>query len=104
MDQLEEIVKLAAQPLPERVDGIVLVAKFTSADPSKNCRDTEADYERLARKNPATLFLRCFGEYENADLLFGQAQVTVFPTYDLFYRGAYTKGAVLLTHPFRLVL
>jgi hypothetical protein len=89
MDQLEEIVKLAAQPLPERVDGIVLVAKFTSADPAKNCRDTEADYERLARKNPATLFLRCFGEYENAELLFGQAQVTVFPTYDLFYRGAY---------------
>ena len=85
-DQLQEIVQLAAQPLPERPDGIVTVAKFTSAA-SEDCRATEAEYERLARKNPATLFLRCFAEYENADILLGQANVAVWPTFDLFYRG-----------------
>lgn len=89
MDQLEEIVSLAAQPLPERPDGIVLVAKYTSASKESDvaCRTTEAEYERLARKHPATLFLRCFREYDNADLLHGQAGVTVLPTFDLFYRG-----------------
>jgi hypothetical protein len=45
-EQLEEIVKLAAQPLPERPDGIVTVAKFTSAT-RDDCRTTEAEYERL---------------------------------------------------------
>lgn len=86
MDQLQEIVKLASQPLPERPDGIVAVAKYTSAS-SKDCIATEAEYERLARKNPATLFLRCFAEYENSNILLGQAAVTVFPTFDFFYGG-----------------
>lgn len=86
MDQLEEIVKLAALPLPERPDGIVAVAKYTSAA-SDDCRTTEAEYERLARKNPSTIFLRCFSEYDDAALLLGQAQVSVLPTFDLFYGG-----------------
>jgi hypothetical protein len=85
-DQLEEIVKLAAQPMPERPDGIVCVCRYTSAA-SGDCRATEAEYERLARKNPATIFLRCFAEYQDAALLHGQAKVTIFPTFDLFYRG-----------------
>jgi hypothetical protein len=85
-EQLEEIVGLAAQSLPGRPDGIVTVAKFTSAQ-SDSCRSTEAEYERVARANPATLFLRCFKEYESSEILFGQAQVTVLPTFDLFYRG-----------------
>lgn len=84
MDQLEEIVKLASAALPERPDGIVTVAKFTSASTEKNnnnnARSTEAEYERLARANPATLFLRAFAEYENSDILFGTAQVSVIPT------------------------
>jgi hypothetical protein len=85
-DQLAEIVRLASQPLPERPDGIVTVAKFTKAsDPS--CRTTEAEYERLARNNPATLFLRCFGEYPDAEIVFGQASVTILPTFDIFYGG-----------------
>jgi hypothetical protein len=84
--ELEEIVQLAAQPLPERPDGIVTVAKYTAAS-SDDCRATEAEYERMARANPATVFLRCFKEYENTELLFGQAQVTVLPTFDLFYQG-----------------
>lgn len=86
MEQLEEIVKLAALPLPERPDGIVAVAKFTSAS-SADRRAREAEYERLARAHPATIFLRCFAEYDQAALLLGQAQVTVLPTYDFFYRG-----------------
>lgn len=88
MEQLEEIVQLASQPLPERPDGIVLVAKFTSATTGP-CRDTEAEYERLARQNPSSLFLRCFAEYENAPLLMGQAAVTTLPTFDLFYGGTF---------------
>lgn len=40
----------------------------------------------MARKNPATLFLRSFMEYENADLLFSTAQVSVIPTFDIFYQ------------------
>lgn len=80
------MVKLAAQPIVERPDGIVLVAKFTKAS-AIDCRATEAEYERMARQNPATIFLRCFAEYENASILTGQAGVTVWPTFDLFYRG-----------------
>ncbi|GKY94874.1 hypothetical protein MPSEU_000452300 [Mayamaea pseudoterrestris] len=85
-EQLEEIVSLAAQSMPQRPDGIVTVAKFTSAS-DDGCRSTEAEYERCARRNPASLFLRCFKEYENSGILFGQAQVTVLPTFDLFYLG-----------------
>ena len=85
-EQLEEIVKLAAQPLPERPDGIVAVAKYTSAT-LDSCRTTEAEYERLARDNPASIFLRCFQEYDNADILIGKANIQNWPTFDLFYGG-----------------
>ena len=85
-EQLEEIVKLAANPLPERPDGIVAVAKFTSAQ-LEECKSTEAEYERLARDNPATIFLRCFAEYQNSDILIGKANVQNWPTFDIFYQG-----------------
>jgi hypothetical protein len=84
-EQLEDIVDLAAKSLPERPDGIVAVAKFTSTNPE--CSSTEASYERLARDNPATIFLRCFKEMEFADNLLQRAQVEVFPTFDVFYKG-----------------
>mmetsp|Transcript_20501 Transcript_20501/g.42959 ORF Transcript_20501/g.42959 Transcript_20501/m.42959 type:complete len:182 (-) Transcript_20501:198-743(-) len=86
MEQLEEIVKLSSMPLPERPDGIVTVAKFTSAL-SEDAKATEAEYERMARRNPASLHLRCFAEYDNANIMFGQADVTVLPTFDIFYAG-----------------
>ena len=85
-DQLEDIVKLAGQPLPERPDGILVVAKYTSMD--EDCRSTEASYERLARANPATLFLRSFREMEDAGSLFQRASIEVLPTCDVFYKGA----------------
>ncbi|KAL3936323.1 MAG: hypothetical protein SGBAC_008338 [Bacillariaceae sp.] len=85
-EELEEIVQLASQPIPERPDGIVCVVKYTSSS-RPECITTEADYERLARGNPATIFLRCFQEYESADLLFGKADVQNFPTFDVFYGG-----------------
>eukprot|EP00568_Trieres_chinensis_P002214 CAMPEP_0183290810 /NCGR_PEP_ID=MMETSP0160_2-20130417/401_1 /TAXON_ID=2839 ORGANISM="Odontella Sinensis, Strain Grunow 1884" /NCGR_SAMPLE_ID=MMETSP0160_2 /ASSEMBLY_ACC=CAM_ASM_000250 /LENGTH=252 /DNA_ID=CAMNT_0025451479 /DNA_START=71 /DNA_END=829 /DNA_ORIENTATION=+ len=85
-EDLEEIVKLTARPLPERPDGIVCVCKFTSAE-RPDCVRNEAEYERMARDSPATCFLRCFEEYEGADGLFAQAQVTSLPTFDLFYGG-----------------
>ena len=79
---------MASFPLPERPDGIVTIVKYTSASASnENCRTTESEYERLARKHPSTLFLRCFAEYDDADILFGQASVVVWPTFDIFYRG-----------------
>lgn len=87
-DQLQEVVKLASLPLPERPDGIVAIAKFTKAS-VQDCRDTEAEYERMARRNPSTIFLRCFAEYVNAELVCGQAGVVVWPTFDLFYRGTF---------------
>lgn len=83
--QLEDIVTLASQPLPERPDGVLVVAKYTSLDEDQ--RATEASYERLARENPATLFLRCFREMEDADSLFQRASIEVLPTFDLFYKG-----------------
>jgi hypothetical protein len=61
-------------------------AKYTSKT-RLECRSTEAEYERIARQNPATVFLRCFEEYENAELLFGQANIQNFPTFDVFYGG-----------------
>jgi hypothetical protein len=78
---------MSSLPLPERPDGIVTVVKYTSALPSEGSRGTEAEYERLARKNPSTLFLRCFAEYENAEMIFGQAGIVIRPTFDVFYRG-----------------
>jgi len=85
-DQLEDIVNLASKPLPDRPEGIVVIAKFTSST-NPDCRATEASYERLARDNPATLFLRCFQEFEDAQSLFTRAAVEVVPTYDVFYKG-----------------
>ena len=85
-EELNEIVQLAGQPIPERPDGIVCVAKYTSAT-REECKATEAEYERMARENPATIFLRCFEEYENSHLLFGQANVQTWPTFDVFYGG-----------------
>jgi hypothetical protein len=85
-DELEEIVQLASQPIPERPDGIVVVAKFSSVS-RLECTATEAEYERLARNNPATIFLRCMEEYENAHILLGQVDVQVWPTHDIFYGG-----------------
>ena len=85
-EQLVEIVQLASQPIPERPDGIVCVAKFTSAS-RLECRSTEPDYERVARMNPATIFLRCFEEYDDSATMFGQADIQNFPTYDIFYGG-----------------
>lgn len=79
-------MNLASKPLPERPDGIVAVAKFTSAD-NQDCRATEASYERLARDNPATIFLRCFKEFENAESLFNRASVGTLPCFDVFYKG-----------------
>ncbi|MGK3746867.1 MAG: hypothetical protein ACI90V_013730 [Bacillariaceae sp.] len=74
IEELENIVKLASQSIPERPDGIVVVAKYSSVT-REECRATEAEYERFARANPASLFLRCMEEYENSDLLFGQVDV-----------------------------
>lgn len=85
-NELEEIVQLASQPIPERPDGIVCVVKYSSTM-REDCRATEADYERLARANPATIFLRCMQEYDNADLLLGQVNIQNWPTFDVFYGG-----------------
>ena len=87
------MVKLASLPLPERPDGIVAIAKFTKAS-VQDCRTTEAEYERMARRNPSTIFLRCFAEYEDAELVCGQAEVVVWPTFDLFYRGTCMKRSL----------
>jgi hypothetical protein len=87
-DQLDEIVNVASLPLPERPDGIVTIVKYTSASKgNENCRATESEYERLARKHPSTLFLRCFAEYDEAEITFGKASVVVWPTFDVYYRG-----------------
>mmetsp|Transcript_3205 Transcript_3205/g.3727 ORF Transcript_3205/g.3727 Transcript_3205/m.3727 type:complete len:255 (+) Transcript_3205:68-832(+) len=83
---LETIIQLSSQPLPQRPDGIVTVAKYSSAT-RQNCVATEDEYERLARAKPASLFLRCFEEYENAAILFAKANIVNFPTYDVFYGG-----------------
>ena len=85
-EQLEEIVQLASQSLPERPDGIVTVVKYTSST-RENCRATEGQYEPLARKYPSTLFLRTFDDYKDASILFSKAHISNYPTYDLFYGG-----------------
>jgi hypothetical protein len=74
IEELENIVELASQPLPERPDGIVVVVKYSSASRDE-CRATEAEYERFARNNPASIFMRCMEEYENSHLLLEQVDV-----------------------------
>ncbi|KAL3921209.1 MAG: hypothetical protein SGILL_002868 [Bacillariaceae sp.] len=86
-DQLQEIIYLASQPIPERPDGIVVVVKYSSAQ-SDACQSTEAEYERLARANPASIFLRNMKEYENAALLQSQQDVQTLPTHDIYYQGS----------------
>ena len=74
IEELENIVQLASQPIPERPDGIVVVVKYSSASRDE-CRATEAEYERFARNNPASIFMRCMEEFENAHLLLEQVDV-----------------------------
>lgn len=74
IEELENIVQLASLPIPERPDGIVVVAKYSSASRDE-CRATEAEYERFARNNPASIFMRCMEEYENSHLLLEQVDV-----------------------------
>lgn len=62
------------------------IAKYTSST-RKDCVATEGQYERLARDNPASLFLRCFEEFDSSSIVFGKADISVFPTYDIFYGG-----------------
>ena len=64
----------------------MVVAKYTSAV-VESAKATEAEYERLARSNPATIFLRCFREFENIEILLSKAQLNVFPTFDVYYKG-----------------
>jgi hypothetical protein len=78
---------MASMSLPERPDGIVTVAKYTTASLNEYCKATELEYDQLARNHPSTLFLRCYVEYDNTDILLGQSNVVVWPTFDLFYRG-----------------
>jgi len=87
-EDLKEIIKLASNALPSRPDGIVTVAKYTSAT-REPCIATEHQYETLARDNPSSLFLRCFSEYKDADILLSAAKVplTALPIYDVFYGG-----------------
>ena len=74
IEELENIVQLASQPIPERPDGIVVVVKYSSAN-RQECRATEAEYERFARNNPASIFMRCMEEYEGAHLLLEQVDI-----------------------------
>jgi hypothetical protein len=85
-EELQEIVRLASQALPDRPDGIVTVVRFSSLLRS-DCQVTEGEYERLARQNPASIFLRVMQEYDGSDLLLGQANIQNWPTVDVFYRG-----------------
>lgn len=86
IEELENIVQLASLPIPERPDGIVVVVKYSSAS-REECRATEAEYERFARNNPASIFMRCMEEYENSHLLLEQVDVRSWPTTDVFYQG-----------------
>lgn len=78
------------------------VAKFTSAaalrndDGSRLIITAEAEYERMARQNPATVFLQCFRERttiqpqsgsSSSSLVWDQANIVVCPTFDVFYGG-----------------
>eukprot|EP00751_Fragilariopsis_kerguelensis_P029465 CAMPEP_0170928414 /NCGR_PEP_ID=MMETSP0735-20130129/14124_1 /TAXON_ID=186038 /ORGANISM="Fragilariopsis kerguelensis, Strain L26-C5" /LENGTH=255 /DNA_ID=CAMNT_0011329199 /DNA_START=83 /DNA_END=850 /DNA_ORIENTATION=+ len=86
IEELENIVQLASQPIPERPDGIVVVAKYSSVD-REECRATEGEYERFANSNPASLFLRCMEEFDDSHLLLQQVDVRTWPTIDVFYKG-----------------
>jgi len=86
IEELEQIVQLASQSIPERPDGIVVVVKYSSASRAECCA-TEAEYERFARNNPASIFMRCMEEYEDAHLLLEQVNVRSWPTTDIFYQG-----------------
>ena len=87
LDELENLVQLASQPIPERPDGIVVCVQYTS-NSREECLATSMDYERLARNNLATIFLQCVeGKYEESKLLLEQVDVRVWPTCDIFYGG-----------------
>jgi len=85
-EALENIIKLASKPLPERPDGVVCIIRYTS-NTRNDCIATENEYERLASSNPATIFLRCYAEYEGSEIMMARAKVKTWPTFDLFYGG-----------------
>jgi len=85
-EQLGSVIQLASKPLPERPDGICSVIRYTSID-REDCIATEDEYERLARSNPATIFMRCYAEYEGAEIFMARANIQSWPTFDFFYGG-----------------
>jgi hypothetical protein len=79
-------------------DPVAIVSRFGNAQPyvlalhrehglQVRVRESIRCARLLFSSNPATIFLRCFEEYENANLVVGQAQVQTWPTYDFFYQG-----------------
>ncbi|GMH71538.1 hypothetical protein TL16_g05677 [Triparma laevis f. inornata] len=83
---MKSIVDLSSRSLPQRPDGVVLVAKYSSISRTE-CASAEAGYERLAKENPDTLFMRSYEEYEGFDALIATMDVRVLPTWDIYFKG-----------------
>lgn len=80
---LDEIVRLSAQPLPNRPDGVCAVVGYYSL-----AQDTGADEElaRLSEKHPDVIFLRCLLEFAGGEGLAAERGITQTPTFVVYHR------------------
>mmetsp|Transcript_10679 Transcript_10679/g.21972 ORF Transcript_10679/g.21972 Transcript_10679/m.21972 type:complete len:244 (+) Transcript_10679:79-810(+) len=83
VDELQSILSLSSQPMPNRPDGVVVVVKYTSI----SLNNQEGGYISMSRDHPDTLFLRIFKEYDNSDATFAYSSVSSTPTYDIYSSG-----------------
>ena len=106
LEELDTLVQLARRAIPDRPDGIVVVVKYSSFQ-RDDCQATEAEYDRAARTNPASLFLRCWEDDPQAAVLLQQVDVRTWPTIDVFYQGsrvARLEGPPVCSHDLDAVL
>lgn len=90
--ELHEIVKLASRPLPDRPQGMVCVAIYTSNSKNDNYDNNNMEmYETLARNYPGSLFLmntNMNNSINNKFLMSSQAsQTTITTVIDVYARG-----------------
>lgn len=90
-NELHEIVKLASRPLPDRPQGMVCVAIYTSNSKNDNYDNNNVEqYETLARNYPGSLFLmntNMNNSINNKLLLPNSASQTITTIIDVYARG-----------------
>ena len=85
-EDILNVVQLAKKPLPNRPDGVVVCVQYSSSE-DFGCKATDDEFDRLSEKMLDCIFLRCYREYEGSAMTMALRDVTLMPTFEVFYRG-----------------